>query len=482
MGGSFFGAPFIGLGHNEYLGWSHTVNAPDIWDVYRVELNPQNAGQYLYNGNWQDIKVIKEDFAFKEGEEIKFTSRNLEYTHHGPIIRRIGDHAYILKISGWDDVLAIYQWYRMNKARNFHEFKEAMDIMAIPMFNVVYGDRDGNIFYAYNGKVARKKEKFDWRNVVEGETQESEWGEYLSFDELPQVLNPKAGFVQNCNTTPFETTAGDDNPKRENFPSYLASEGMGTRAQRLRQVLESKDKFSEEDFLQMPWDTWSLTASVTIPYLLEISKKLLINDSESRLLEAIGILSDWDYNVVKGSKAVPVFYRWLALYFGKARKPYEKPHPMGLGVQQGIGEPDTAMECLRQAVSDIFARYGRFPTWGEIHRIRHGKVELPINGGEGERFGTLMTIGGNYSEDDKQFHLNGGHSYVSVVVFTDPVRAWSIFPHGHNRTDPESKHYADQTELFAQSKFKPAWFTEDEIMENTEVKYSLPFSEESPRY
>ncbi|MBM3212736.1 penicillin acylase family protein, partial [Candidatus Poribacteria bacterium] len=127
MGGSFFGAPFIGLGHNEYLGWSHTVNAPDIWDVYRVELNPQNAGQYLYNGNWQDIKVIKEDFAFKEGEEIKFTSRNLEYTHHGPIIRRIGDHAYILKISGWDDVLAIYQWYRMNKARNFHEFKEAMD-------------------------------------------------------------------------------------------------------------------------------------------------------------------------------------------------------------------------------------------------------------------------------------------------------------------------------------------------------------------
>jgi len=478
MGAAFFGSPFIGVGHNQYLGWSHTVNAPDIWDVYRVELNPQNQNQYLYDGKWRDISVIKENFNVKNGDKIESITRELEYTHYGPILHRVGDHAYTLKISDWDSVLAIYQWYRMNKANNFDEFKKAMQIMAIPMFNVIYADRDGNIFYAYNGKVAHKNEKFNWRDVIKGGTPETEWGEYLSFDELPQVLNPKSGFVQNCNTTPFETTAGNDNPKRENYSPYLAIEGMGTRAQRLRQVLESKDKFSVDDFIEMPWDTWSLIASRTVPYLLEIMKKSSVGKPEDHISKAIEILSEWDFKVTKESRAVPIYYLWFSLYWEKAKIHYAEPDPMGLDVQRGIGEPDTAIGCMKQAVSDIITKYGEFPSWGDIHHIRHGKVDLPISGGDGERFGTLVSIGSYYNNEDGQFHLTGGHSYVAVVIFSDPPKAWSIFPYGHNHLDPESKHYADQTELFAKFQFKPAWFTEEEIMENLETKYSLPYEEQ----
>ncbi len=472
MGAAFFGSLFIGVGHNEYLGWSHTVNFPDTWDVYRVELNPENPDQYLYDGKWRGISVVKEDFNVKKGDGIDTITRGLEYTHYGPILRREGDHAYSLKISGWDDVLAPYQWYRMNKARDFREFREAMRLLAVPMFNVVYADRDGNIFYAYNGKVARKNERFDWREVVNGGTTETEWDDYLKFDELPQVLNPKSGFVQNCNTTPFETTAGDDNPRKEDFPSYLTVEGMGSRAQRLRQVLESKDKFSVEDFLEMPWDTWSLMASRTVPYLVEIAEESMGDDPEDHFLEAVEILSEWDLKVTEDAKAIAIFYWWLTLYSEKAEKRYAEPDPMGLGLYRGIGEPNTAIACLKQAASDIHARYGGFPAWGEIHRISHGKVSLPIGGGDGERFGTLASIGSRYNEEDGQFYSTGGHSYVAVVVFTDPPKAWSIFPYGHNHTDPESKHYTDQTELFARFQFKPAWFTEEEIMENLESKYS----------
>jgi len=473
MGASFFGSPIIGLGHNEHLGWSHTVNFPDTWDVYRVEINPQNPKQYSYDGKWRDIEVIKESFGVKKGDGIETISRDLEYTHYGPILRRMGDHAYSLKLSGWDEVLAPYQWYRMSKARDFQEFREAMRIMAIPMFNVVYAGRDDNIFYAYNGKVGRKNEDFDWRNVVEGGTPEAEWDDYLSFDELPQVLNPESGFVQNCNTTPFETTAGNENPKKEDFPGYLTAEGMGSRAQRLRQVLESKEKFSVEDFLEMPWDTWSLIASRTVPYLVDIVSKSLKNKPKDHVMKAVEILSEWDLRITHDSEAVPIFYRWMDLYFGKAEKRYAEPDPMGLGVHRGIGEPDTAIACLEQAVSDIHTKYDRFPiSWGEIHRIRHGNVELPMSGGDGERFGTLVSIGSRYNDEDGQFQLTGGHSYVAVVVFSDPPKAWSIFPYGHNHTDPDSKHYADQTELFARFQFKPAWFTEEEIMENLEAQYS----------
>ncbi|MBM3335261.1 penicillin acylase family protein, partial [Candidatus Sumerlaeota bacterium] len=221
MGACFFGAPFLGLGHNEYLGWSHTVNSPDTWDVYRVTVNPDNPRQYRYEGAWRDMTVVDEKFQVKRGNAMETVHRPLEYTHLGPVVYRAKSHAYAYKIAGWDDVLAMVQWYRMSKARNLDEFLAAMRMQAVPMFNCVYADREGNIFYVYNAKVARKSEKFNWRGIVDGSTKETEWGDYLKFDELPQALNPKAGFVQNCNTTPFETTAGDDNPKPEMFPRYL---------------------------------------------------------------------------------------------------------------------------------------------------------------------------------------------------------------------------------------------------------------------
>jgi len=384
----------------------------------------------------------------------------------------VGNRAYTLKVAGWDDVLAMYQWYQMNKARNFEEFRKAMRMLAVPMFNVVYADVEGNIFYAYNGKVARKSEKFNWREVVEGGTKETEWRDYLSFDELPHVLNPKTGFVQNCNSTPFETTAGDDNPVKEDFPSYITVEGMNPRSQRLRQMLEGKEKFTVEDFLKMPWDTWSLVASRTVPYLVTIAKEAFANESNPELLKALQILLDWNFRATKESEALPIFHWWALGYADRAEKHYAEPDPMGLEVQRGIGEPDTAIACLREAVSELKRRYGIFPIpWGEIHRIRHGEVDLPLGGGDGKRLGILTALSGQLNDEDGKIYVTGGHSYVAVVVFTNPPKAWSIFPYGHNRTDPKSKHYADQTKLFAEFQFKPAWFTEEEIIKNLEKAY-----------
>jgi len=82
MGGTFFGTPVIAVGYNEFLGWSHTVNAPDTWDVYRVNLNPQNPNQYRYESKWQKIKVVEEKFKVKIEDKIQEVSRRLEYTHY----------------------------------------------------------------------------------------------------------------------------------------------------------------------------------------------------------------------------------------------------------------------------------------------------------------------------------------------------------------------------------------------------------------
>ena len=91
------------------------------------------------------------------------------------------------------------QWYRMTRSRNIDEFKEAMAMNAIPMFNSGYADREGNIYYLYNAKIPLRKNGYDWQKILPGETSTNLWTTFVPFDSLPQVTNPPSGFFQNCN-------------------------------------------------------------------------------------------------------------------------------------------------------------------------------------------------------------------------------------------------------------------------------------------
>ena len=453
IGGTFFGSPVIFLGHNETLGWSHTVNSPDTWDIYAVELNPNNPKQYRYEGGWREIKSVKENFRSKTESGFFTSTDTLEYTHYGPILERKGNHAYTLKVAGWDDVLALYQWYRMNKAKNLSEFKEALGMMAIPMFNCVYADVQGNIFYLYNGKVAHKPEQYDWRQIIPGGIQATEWGDYFTLNELPQVLNPVSQFVQNCNSTPFQTTL-DGNPDPNEFPNYLVGEGMNMRGERALQILEADDSITLEEFKKMAYDNYVLLAERA---KLDLIKAFLgLPEAERqkypKVAEAIDIIEKWDNQASKDSIAMSIFHYWVQIYRSTVKD----------------DDPVKALETLKKAIDELEKQHGTFKVkWGDIHRIKRGDKEYPLDGGSGS-YGILHVIGSQHRNG--KWYGNGGHSYVMVAVMSQPIEAYSIFPYGSSRI-PGNKHYADQTPLFSSARFKPTWFTKEEIRANLEKAY-----------
>ena len=135
----------------------------------------------------------------------------------------------------------------MSKAKSLVEFKKAMSRVAIPLFNTMYADRAGNILYIYNGAIPRRSTKFDWSKPVDGSDPETEWAGYHPLDELPQVENPKSGFTQNCNSTPFLTTVFD-NPDPAKFPAYMVHEGDTARARISRRILFNADKLTFLDW------------------------------------------------------------------------------------------------------------------------------------------------------------------------------------------------------------------------------------------
>src|SRR5262249_4235067 len=137
----------------------------------------------------------------------------------------------------------IGEWYEMTRARNLEEFRTALSRLAVPMFNALYADDAGNIFYLYNGAVPRRSMKFDWSKPVDGTTSETEWQGFHTMSELPQLTNPKSGFLQNCNSTPFVTTI-EGNPDPAHFPKYMVGEGDTARARISRRILWNKTKFT----------------------------------------------------------------------------------------------------------------------------------------------------------------------------------------------------------------------------------------------
>ena len=149
-GWDFYGALFPGspvplIGHNTFLGWSHTVNEPDLIDVYKLTTNKLNEDQYWFEGYWKDLEVRNVEIKVKIVGPFSWTfNRAVKSSIHGPVLEF--DHgSYALRISSVKDLRFIEQWYRMGKSKNITEFKEAMKIHAIPMFNTGYADRDGKL-------------------------------------------------------------------------------------------------------------------------------------------------------------------------------------------------------------------------------------------------------------------------------------------------------------------------------------------------
>lgn len=295
VGGLFPGSPLILHGHNRDLGWAFTVNRPDLADVYRLEVNPENSNQYRFDGAWRDLEVGEASLRVKLFGFLPWTARRETLRSvHGPVLR-LPHGTFALRWSGMGEVRQVEQWYRMNRARSFDEWQAAMRMQAIASFNAAYADRSGRIHYLYNAKRPVRAPDYDWSGIVPGDTSATLWTAYQPFDASPQVTDPPSGFVQNCNSTPFTATIGPGNPDAAHFP---ASDGIETRqtnrSLRALALLGADDALSAEEFHAIKFDVTYADDSSHVAYLRR-AIDAASHDPTSLEARAIEVLRRWDH-------------------------------------------------------------------------------------------------------------------------------------------------------------------------------------------
>ena len=454
-GGVFPGTPVILHGHNRDLGWAHTVNKPDLIDIYLLEINPEDQNQYKYDGEWLtfDVDIANLPVNLFGGFVWKAT-REMLYSVHGPVVRR-PHGVYAIRYAGYGDIRQVEQWYRMGKARNFEEFEAAMAMQALPSFNVGYADKAGNIMYRYNALLPFRKGDHDYSQYLPGNVSETLWNKYLPYAELPAVINPASGFVANANGTPFRATEGPENPSPDAFALNFGIEpydNITNRQLRLLELLGADDSITEDEFFSYKFDQAYPRDSRVTDVLREVFDA---PEPEDPLLkEAVAVLKRWDYNTNSENTSAALACLFLRDTAGERLK--------------GRSGPEVMLH-LKEKATLLQEAFGRLdPPWAEVNRLVRGDLNVGLGGGPD-------VLNAVYGKWNGQF-LEGraGDCYVLMATWDadGTVRSRSLHQFGSASTRPDSPHYADQVPLFVNRETKPVWLDEADLRANLQMEYA----------
>jgi acyl-homoserine-lactone acylase len=463
-GATLIGFPVIGMGFNDFLGWSHTINQSNADTVYELSLDPADQTHYLYDGQSLPITSRIITIQVKHSSGIEIISRTLLMSHYGPVIRVSGKSAFALKSANLDDVDFLTQWNLMGKARSLSEFRAALNLQALPLFNIGYADRDGQIFYIFDGRIPQRPAGYHWGETVPGNSSDAEWYAMLPVADLPQLLNPKGGYIQNCNDPPWFVNL-QEHPDPAMFPQDITRDMLGSRGQFSLDLLERVKQWDLDQVKRFKFDEHVIIAPRVKPQLIALLRNQVTNQ---QMLSAADLLQEWDNRASVESKAALLFVRWWESYSRQARPQFQTPWSPDdpLGTPSGLGDPKAALTALLATINQLQSKYGSIsPTWGEVCRFRRGAVDLPVGGAPG----CFRTIGYHSDQDGKAVG-DFGDSYILAVEFTNPPTAYSVLSYSES-SDPTSPHYTDQAELFTRGEFKRAWFTESEIRGHIERSY-----------
>lgn len=444
-GGFFPGSPFMLHGHNAHLGWANAVNNPDLIDVYRLVINPENPNQYRLDGRWRDFERSEAKLRVKLWGPFRWTvKRPVLRSVHGPVLETKSG-LYALRYAGIGESRQPLQYWRLNRATNLQEWQAAMALQALPSINYIYADKAGNVGYVYNGLFPNRREGVDWSGVLPGDRSDLVWQGYRPFGLVPQLWNPISGLVFNANNTPYQSTALGDGMDPRAYPGTMGIQtNMTNRAWRLTETYAADPAISAEEFRTYKFDLAYSRKSELASVLAEIAK--LPAGSDAELKAAKALLAGWDLRTDRGNRAAALgVMTAVAVINGR----------------NGDGPTVSVGDALADAIKTLKTGFGRIdPTWGEVNRLRRGQVDLPIDGGPD----ILRAV---YGAPEKDGRLTGvaGDTYIMFVTWdrAGNLSSESIHQFGAGAERPASKHYADQAPLFAAMKTRPVLFTEAQL-------------------
>ncbi|MDP1843794.1 MAG: penicillin acylase family protein [Sediminibacterium sp.] len=453
LGANFPGAPSILHGVNENLGWAHTVNNPDKLDVYQLEINPANKLQYKLDGNWETLEEKTASLKVKiAGVKINI-KKKAYWSKYGPtIITERG--TFSIRMPAQMDIRGLEQWYRFNKAKNFTEFNKALNMLAIPGYNIVYADKYDTIYYISNGRIPIRNKNYNWATTLPGNTTATLWNGLHPLADLPQVLQPSTGYVYNTNHSPFHSTDGAENPKIKDITmGYETLEN--NRSKRFEELVQPLNKVSYADFKRIKFDR-QFPSTLTFPANID-SLFLIDANAYPDIADIILNLKNWDKKAMAESIGAGNFF-FVYTITAKKWPTYLK--------NKGINKEE-AVAILKEAKATMIKDFGRTNIQlGEVQKLVRGDKAIPLPG-------LPDVLAPMYSIPYKNgmYKGNQGDAYIELVRFTKDgpiIESLNVYGASARANSP---HYTDQMEMYTKQQTKSMTLNKAEVYKNAVRNY-----------
>jgi penicillin G amidase len=502
------GVPVFVIGKNQNISWVLTNIMLDDADFYAEKID-SSGKNYFYEDKWHPLQIIRDTIRVKDSSSVGFKIR---ITDHGPIISDIHPYKVLYPDTEIDTSAISMKWtaqdfsdefttfLRINKAKNWKEFREAFSTYSVPGQNFVYGDKEGNIGYIFGGKLPiRENENPSF--IFDGTKSKYDWKGYVQTDEIPYLFNPPENYIASAN-----------NKTLKNFKYHISNLWEPpSRIERITQLLNSKEKHKVSDFMKYQMDFVSLYAKELTGYILNAFKNIQITDSNLKL--ALELLKKWNYEMNQYSQ-VPSIY---AVFFNHLLEDIYKDK-MGhdlyneflfttnvpyRSIMQLMQNPNSSWfddrstsrietrdevirKSLAEALTDLENRFGKNLKdwqWGKLHHVifKHAfsgfssLVDRIIDIGPFKIGGDGTTIFNTeypfYESIEKfprfrhsEFENNLGPSMRYIYDFSKPDEFYMILTTGESG-NVMSNYYSDMTEMWLRGKYLKIK-TDDESIRN----------------
>jgi acyl-homoserine-lactone acylase len=479
-GSTLVGIPILRAGFNDRLGFVTTNNAPDLDDVFALKVDPTRPDHYLFDG--RSTPLIRRDTTIRVRNDdgtVGDESRTFWSTDIGPVIHRTRARVFVVKSTRLDAHRYFEGFYILSRARSLREWLAAMRKNLVPTSNFTYADADGNILYLWNGRVPIRKRGVDYTLDVEASRSSDLWRRLHDVDDLPRLLNPPGGYVQNANNPP-QFVSSRDPIDMSRYPSHFERGPLALRPQLALQLLDGSSELTVPDVIRLKYNTRVLLADRVKRSLVDAARSL--DRASEDLLAGAAALEAWDNTVGAGSQGAVLFRQFWDGYAAAVRQPFAAPWSAAnpTATPSGLSDPGEALRQLEAAVRATRASWGsERVAWGEVNRFRFGSLDLPGDGASGT-YGCFRVMRFDQVDGEKRWvagNMSGreplagfGDAWVLLVDFSQPVTGWSVLAYGQT-SDLDSRHSSDQIRIFASHGLRRAWYTEDEIRDHTTREY-----------
>lgn len=478
-----WGQFFIYQGFNEHCGWMHTSSEADVIDEYRETIVKKRSKYfYKYGKELRPVTAKKITIGYKTGKGLAKREFTGYLTHHGPVVAEREGRWISTRIMV-EPSKALQQSFLRTKAGGLEDFRKVMELRSNPCDNTVFADDKGNISYWHGNFMPRRDPSFDYNGLIDGSNPATEWNGLHEERETVQVHNPADGWIQNCNNTPF-SVSGPSSPDPRKYPGYMAPDPENPRGLHAVRVLKDEHNFTLEKLISAAFDPYLPSFEILLPPLLKsFDEAVASNDTlRTNYAEAIQLLKKWDLKWSATSIPTTVAILWaqtLEQQVGSRIPPEGQ-----LKMIRYLSENTTTEERVRAlavAMAQLRRDFGSWKQpWGAINRFQRlsGSIEQAFDDSgpsipipfTSALWGSLASFRAQKYPNTKRMYGTRGNSFVAVVEFGRKVRAKSVVT-GGSSGNPASKHFNDQSQMYASGQFKDVLFYPEDYRRNAERTY-----------